>query len=81
MIKTKCITVLVLIGILLLSVSLKSTVVKTSDKYLSGFSDNEIVNSAPSIQMYFYIKKYAAEFNIPEVILFASTLEIFSLVN
>ena len=41
------------------------------DLYLEGVDSIAIVNSAPSIQMYFYIKKYAAEFEIPEAYAFA----------
>ena len=41
------------------------------DPYLEGVDSITIINSAPSIQMYFYIKKYAAEFEIPEAYAFS----------
>ena len=31
------------------------------DPYLGEMSEDEVVNSAPAIQMYFYIKKYAKQ--------------------
>ncbi len=33
--------------------------------------EEEIVNSAPAIQMYFYIKKYSKEYGVPEAYAFA----------
>jgi soluble lytic murein transglycosylase-like protein len=71
MIKTKLITLLVLTSILFFSVSLKNISTESKDVYLSDITESNIVNSAPSIQMYFYIKKYAAEFNIPEAYAFS----------
>jgi soluble lytic murein transglycosylase-like protein len=41
------------------------------DPYLSQVSEEEVVNSAPAIQMYFYIKKYAEEYGVPEAYAFA----------
>lgn len=34
-------------------------------------TEEEVVNSSPAIQMYFYIKKYAKEYEIPEAYAFA----------
>ena len=41
------------------------------DPYLGEMSENEVVNSAPAIQMYFYIKKYAKQYGVPEAYAFA----------
>jgi len=41
------------------------------DPYLGELSENEVVNSAPAIQMYFYIKKYAKQYGVPEAYAFA----------
>lgn len=41
------------------------------DLYLSEVSEEEVVNSAPAIQMYFYIKKYSQEYGVPEAYAFA----------
>ena len=41
------------------------------DPYLGEISEEEVVNSAPAIQMYFYIKKYAKEYKVPESYAFA----------
>lgn len=72
MFKTKLITILILASILFISLSLKSIKsIETEDQYLSGIDSSSVVNSAPSIQMYFYIKKYAAEFDIPEAYAFS----------
>jgi soluble lytic murein transglycosylase-like protein len=66
MLKLKLITGLVLLCIV--SVVLVSTTTPDSvpDPYLENVSDDNVVNSSPSIQMYFYIKKYAEKFSIPE---------------
>ena len=57
--KTKIITVVTLIviafGILTLNKKCNPT---NSDPYLRNVDTTEIVNSSPSIQMYFFIKKY-----------------------
>jgi len=44
---------------------------KIYDPYLKGMDSSEVVNSSPSIQMYFYIKKYASQYNIPEAYAFS----------
>lgn len=41
------------------------------DPYLGEMSEDEIVHSAPAIQMYFYIKKYAKQYKVPEAYAFA----------
>lgn len=41
------------------------------DPYLKGVDTTEIVNSSPSIQMYFYIKRYADQYCIPEAYAFS----------
>lgn len=41
------------------------------DPYLGEMTEEEVVNSAPAIQMYFYIKKYAKEYGVPEEYAFA----------
>ena len=41
------------------------------DPYLGEMSEDEIVNSAPAIQMYFYIKKYSKQYGVPEAYAFA----------
>lgn len=41
------------------------------DLYLRGMTENEVVNSAPAIQMYFYIKKYSKQYGVPEAYAFA----------
>jgi soluble lytic murein transglycosylase-like protein len=41
------------------------------DLYLGGMSEDEVVSSAPAIQMYFYIKKYAKQYGVPEAYAFA----------
>lgn len=72
MIKTKLITILILAGIVFMSLSLKTETFNiVEDEYLVGVDSSNVVNSAPSIQMYFYIKKYAAEFEIPEAYAFS----------
>ena len=72
MIKTKVITILALASIVFVSLSLKnSKPVVQDDAYLTGIDSSNVINSAPSIQMYFYIKKYAAEFEIPEAYAFS----------
>ena len=44
---------------------------KDTDPYISDMPEDQIVNSSPSIQMYFYIKKYAKQYGIPESYAFA----------
>jgi soluble lytic murein transglycosylase-like protein len=71
MIKLKLITGLSLV-ILAFAVLTTSKMAKINDDpYLEGVDSITIVNSAPSIQMYFYIKKYAAEYEIPEAYAFS----------
>lgn len=41
------------------------------DPYLGEMSEDEVVNSAPAIQMYFYIKKYSKQYGVPEAYAFA----------
>ena len=41
------------------------------DPYLGEMSEEEVVNSAPAIQMYFYIKKYSKQYGVPEAYAFA----------
>ena len=41
------------------------------DPYLGEMSEDEIVSSAPAIQMYFYIKKYSKQYGVPESYAFA----------
>jgi soluble lytic murein transglycosylase-like protein len=41
------------------------------DPYLGEMSEDEMVNSAPAIQMYFYIKKYSKQYGVPEAYAFA----------
>ena len=64
--KVKIITVATLIviafGILTLNKKCNSL---NSDPYLKNVDTTEIVNSSPSIQMYFFIKKYAEKYDIP----------------
>ena len=70
--KTKIITVATLIviafGILTLNKKCNPT---NSDPYLKNVDTTEIVNSSPSIQMYFFIKKYADKYDIPEAYAFS----------
>ena len=70
--KTKIITVATLIviafGILTLNKKCNSL---SSDPYLRNVDTTEIVNSSPSIQMYFFIKKYADKYDIPEAYAFS----------
>jgi soluble lytic murein transglycosylase-like protein len=65
--KVKIITVATLVviafGILTLNKKCNSL---NSDPYLKNVDTTEIVNSSPSIQMYFFIKKYAEKYDIPE---------------
>lgn len=71
MIKLKLITGLSLV-ILAFAVLTTGKMAKINDDpYLEGVDSITIVNSAPSIQMYFYIKKYAAEYEIPEAYAFS----------
>lgn len=41
------------------------------DLILAEMQEDEIVNSAPAIQMYFYIKKYSKQYGVPEPYAFA----------
>ena len=41
------------------------------DPYLGEMSEDVVVNSAPAIQMYFYIKKYSKQYGVPEAYAFA----------
>ena len=41
------------------------------DPYLGKMSEEEMVSSAPAIQMYFYIKKYSKQYGVPEAYAFA----------
>lgn len=66
--KSKIITFLILLVIVLFSL-LPEIHVPTSD--LEGINEDELIHSSPSIQMYFYIKQYAEEYNIPEPYAFA----------
>lgn len=70
MIKLKLITGLSLI-VLAFAVLTTNKMSKNDDPYLEGVDSITIVNSSPSIQMYFYIKKYAAEYEIPEAYAFS----------
>jgi soluble lytic murein transglycosylase-like protein len=69
MVKLKFITILMLmcIGAIFLTSASKPRV----DRYHSTRINKNIVNSAPSIQMYFYIKKYAKKFSVPEAYAFS----------
>lgn len=49
----------------------KQCSLENADPYLKGIDTSEIVNSSPSIQMYFYIKRYAEQYNIPEAYAFS----------
>lgn len=71
MIKAKVITALALASIVFVSLSLTSNKDVVEDVYLDGVDSTNVINSAPSIQMYFYIKKYATEFDIPEAYAFS----------
>ena len=44
---------------------------KDTDPYIGDMPEDQVVNSAPAIQMYFYIKKYAKKYGIPESYAFA----------
>lgn len=66
MMKAKLITGLALLTLAFGLLSQQIPGQDNSDPYLENVNDENVVNSSPSIQMYFYIKKYAAEFNIPE---------------
>jgi soluble lytic murein transglycosylase-like protein len=69
MIKFKIAAALSLTALALLSLRFKPS---TSENTLYDKLDsNQVVNSAPSIQMYFYIKKYAKQYNIPEAYAFS----------
>ena len=70
--KIKLITVGVLAIVLftILTVN-KQCAEQNSDPYLKGVDTTEIVNSSPSIQMYFYIKRYAEQYCIPEAYAFS----------
>ena len=71
MIKLKLITGLSL-AILAFAIRTTNKMARVDDDpYLEGVDSITIINSAPSIQMYFYIKKYAAEFEIPEAYAFS----------
>lgn len=41
------------------------------DPYLDDITEEEVVNSSPAIQMYFYIKKYSKQYKVPEAYAFA----------
>lgn len=72
--KTKIITVFALAifaGAVLISTLKRCNSTLNSDPYLKGVDTSEIVNSTPSIQMYFYIKKYAAKYKVPEAYAFS----------
>jgi soluble lytic murein transglycosylase-like protein len=45
--------------------------IKDTDPYVGDMPETDVVNSAPAIQMYFYIKKYAKQYGIPESYAFA----------
>ena len=70
--KAKLITVAALIlvtfGVLTMPTQCEKEI---SDPFLKGVDTIEIVKSSPSIQMYFYIKKYAGQYNIPEAYAFS----------
>ena len=66
MLKLKLTTVLILLCIMSVVLVSSTMSYSASDPYLENVSDDNIVNSSPSIQMYFYIKKYAEKFSIPE---------------
>jgi len=66
MLKLKLTTVLILLCIMSVVLVSSTMPYSASDPYLENVSDDNIVNSSPSIQMYFYIKKYAEKFSIPE---------------
>ena len=44
---------------------------KDTDPYIGDMPEDQVVNSAPAIQMYFYIKKYAKKCGVPESYAFA----------
>ena len=66
MLKLKLITGLVLLCIVSAVLASTATSTLVPDLYLENVSDDNAINSSPSIQMYFYIKKYAKKFSIPE---------------
>jgi soluble lytic murein transglycosylase-like protein len=71
MIKFKLITGLLLAILAFRIVNTNKITKIAKDPYLEVVDSVTIVNSAPSIQMYFYIKKYAAKYKIPEVYAFS----------
>jgi soluble lytic murein transglycosylase-like protein len=54
--------------VLLLNIVLST---KDTDPYIGDMPEEEVVNSAPAIQLYFYIKKYSKQYGIPESYAFA----------
>ena len=70
--KVKLITVgaLVLMTFAILTMSRQCNK-ENGDPFLKGVDTAEVVKSSPSIQMYFYIKKYAKQYNIPEAYAFS----------
>lgn len=70
MFKAKLIAVLIFI-LFIFALLYKSKTAVNSDQYLKDITEENVIYSSQSIQMYFYIKKYAAEFKIPEAYAFA----------
>jgi len=68
--KRKLVTIAVLAACMIASLSMTSGTSK-KDPYVYGKDSIGIVNSSPSIQMYFYIKKYAKLYDIPEAYAFS----------
>jgi soluble lytic murein transglycosylase-like protein len=71
MLKLKLVTILSLFTLSFVLMACADCDLDPYDNCLTGIDSVSVVNSSPSIQMYFYIKKYADEFDIPEAYAFS----------
>jgi soluble lytic murein transglycosylase-like protein len=69
--KLKLFISFILGSVLVLLLNITIDTFKDTDPYIGDMPEDQIVNSSPSIQMYFYIKKYANQYGIPESYAFA----------
>lgn len=69
MFKFKIASVLTLVVLALTGLHFSTKPIEV-DRY-SNLDSNQVVHSSPSIQMYFYIKKYAKQYDIPEAYAFS----------
>lgn len=69
--KGKIITLTSIITVTILLLFSSKSLTKKSILSIENMDSTEIVNHKPEVQMYYYIKKYSQEYNVPEAYAFS----------